>query len=68
MLTLEMFATPENAFCLLSYVAGFAQVFAIAPSPILARTFCYNRRVLDFVDVEAMHAEGIDHSCSPSRL
>ena len=66
MLTSKMFATPKKAFCLPSYAGGLAQVFSAAPSPIPARTFRYKKQVLDFLNVEAMQAEGINHNCSPS--
>ena len=53
-LTLDIFATLEKAFYLLSYAHRLAQVFIEAPSPILACAFCHNMQVLDFLDVDAM--------------
>ena len=68
MLIPEMFATLEKAYCLPSYTGGLAQMFATMPSPVPARTFRFNRQVLDFVDIEGIQAKGTDHSCNPSQL
>ena len=50
--TLNMFATLPEAFCLPLYIGQLAQVFIVVPSLVLAHNRHYNRQVLDFLDVE----------------
>ena len=65
-LNAEMFSTPPKQFYLPSYAGGLALIFVEAPSPVPARTRCYNSRVLDFVDVEARQGYNSDGSSSRS--
>ena len=49
----DMFRSPPRAFELPLYAGGLAHHFAVAPSPPITRAHLVDRRVLEYLDVEA---------------